>query len=756
MAKIDGITASSLWTFKIEATETSVNIVNNISYVRISAHIGRSNSTNPSYMDGGIITCDVSIAGIGTKTITCDLRGKHVDINPGKWYEIGYVDFDVLHNDDGTKTIDISSSFTRSIGSPASGSANGKFTLTKIARASSVSMSGGVIGSTANITITSASTEYWHLLEYEFYEASGSIVELGAGINSYDWKIPSSLANQIPNTTSGIGTLRCITYNVDTEIGKTEIPIQLSVLNVPTISDYVITVDNGENTKYSDWGVYLSGYSRAKVTAKATAYDGASISRFTIFVGGMGSATVEPTGDNKNELSYTTDIFTSGGTKTIGLNVFDSRELPSSRYTQTIDIHQCVSPLIKTFTVSRKDDDQSKVVIKCNWDYDSVNGKNAAIGKVDYKEGKNGSYTGNPIEVTKGSEVILEDSFDATKSYYFKLIVTDLLEQRDEKEAFISTREVLMDFRAGGKGLSIGKISEADIFEVAMDSQFDNPTTFKQQVIEEYGHYAHLTWAGYEKTGYVRIAKMKVTSAWNDAYLVFDVMQRHKTFSTYYVGFQHVDHAYPEIDTFTYEGDMPGYLVKVAEGEWDLIVKKKERNDFICVVDFKNNPYTNGRTEITWLDVYDAELPTDAIISTPRKQNNVLWSGGNVGAYMSAKKIDEETYETQKCDLSKTPISQQPNGIVLVFSQFDQANNKGLENYMSFFVPKQLVAAQPGATHTFQLNTYNYSAMGTKYLKISDILIEGDIVNEDVGYIDSGKTVLFANNKFVLRYIYGV
>lgn len=750
MATINGSTASSYWTFKIEVTENSVDAISNTSNVTVSAYIGRKSTSGSSYMHGAKIPCTINISSNAyndSASFTYS-NSNRVDIAAGGWLKIGSKTFSsVKHNSDGSGTITISASFTNNI-SPASGSTSGNFVLTKIARTSSVSMSGGTIGSTATITITSASPDYWHLLEYEFYEASGSIVELGEGISSYSWKIPSSLADQIPNSTSGIGILRCITYNGETEIGQTEISIQLSVLNVPTISDedYIISID--ESSKYSDWGIYLSGYSKAKITAKATAYDGASISNFTIFIGGIGSVTVEPTGENKNELSYVTDIFTTGGTKTIGINATDSRGLPSSRYKKSIDVYQCVSPSIKTFTVSRKDDNQSQVVIKCNWDYDSINGKNATVGKVYYKEGKNGSYTTEPIEVTKGSELILEDiEFDATKSYYFKLIVTDLLEQRDEKEAFISTREVLMDFRAGGKGLSIGKISEADIFEVEMDSKFNKEVEFKEQVIEEYGHYAHYTTAGWGNKGYTRIAKLIVNSAWNDAYLAFDVMQRHHTFATYYISFKHINHADPDIENFTYEGDMPGYLVKVGEGEWDLIVEKKEGNDCICVADFKNNPYTNGKTEVKWLSEYNSELPEGAIISTPRKQNKVLWSGGDVGSYMSTG---------HTCDLSKTPISQQQNGIVLVFSQFDQANYKGLEDFMSFFVPKQLVATKPGATHTFQLNTYNYSALGTKCLKISDTLIEGDVINEAVGYIDSGKSVSYANNKFVLRYVYGV
>ena len=759
---IKGKTDSTRWTFKLEVTENSIDVVNNMSNITVSVYIGRELSSGNSYMTGADISGSINVTGCEAQNFSYATGlGKTVYINAGKWLFLDKKTFNVSHNEDGTKTITVSASFSQSGVSPSSGSASGTVKLTTIARASNVSINGGTIGKTATITITSASDTYWHLLEYTFYSKSDPIVQLGKGISSYNWIIPSSLASEIPtNTTSGNGTLRCITYNEnDIEVGRKEIPMQLSVLDVPTISDYKILID--ESSDYSNWGLYLAGYSRAVITAKATAYNGASISQFSIFIGGVGNATVEPSGKNEDgtySLSYTTGIFTSGGEKTIGINATDSRGLTSSRYKESVTVNQCASPTISTFVVNRTTSDQSIVTVKCNWTFDEI-GDNTTVGAIQYKEGKNGTYVpiknedGEVRYAEKGIEITLFETFEATKSYYFKLIVTDSLGGKDEKEAFISTRQVTFDAREGGKGFAFGKMSEMDAFEMAMDSQFYNPATFKEQVIEEYGHYTHLTWAGYgnETIGYIRIAKIIINSAWLDSYFVFDVIQRHHTFSTYYVGFKHCDSADPVIENFTYEGDVPAYLVQVGEGEWDLIVKKTERNDFVCVVDYKRNPYTNmdGRASVKWLDTYNEGLPETAIVSTPRKQNKVLWSGGNVGAFMSANKDGE----THKCDLSKTPISQQPNGIVLAFSQYDQNNNVGLEDYMSFFVPKQLVAAQPGAMHTFQLNTYNYSAMGTKYLKISDTLIEGNIVNEDVG---SANGVSYANNKFVLRYVYGV
>ena len=75
-------------------------------------------------------------------------------------------------------------------------------------------------------------------------------------------------------------------------------------------------------------------------------------------------------------------------------------------------------------------------------------------------------------EIDKNVDTTLTVEFDETSSYNFRLVVTDALESSAQEEAFVSTMDVLMDFRAGGKGLAIGKISESDNFEVKLNTIF--------------------------------------------------------------------------------------------------------------------------------------------------------------------------------------------------------------------------------------------------------------------------------------------
>ena len=62
--------------------------------------------------------------------------------------------------------------------------------------------------------------------------------------------------------------------------------------------------------------------------------------------------------------------------------------------------------------------------------------------------------------------------FDEEHSYNFRVRIEDFIGNAAQDESFISTASVLLDFRAGGKGLGIGKIAETDSLEIALDTVF--------------------------------------------------------------------------------------------------------------------------------------------------------------------------------------------------------------------------------------------------------------------------------------------
>lgn len=368
----------------------------------------------------------------------------------------------VSHGSDGTKSFSISlevACYYSSINLTGSGS----FTLNTIPRASSISMGTGTMNSASTITISRASSSFTHTLQYYFGTASGTIVTKTSS-TSVSWTPPLSLANQVPNATSGTGTLRCITYSGSTKIGQKDISITLKVPTsvIPTISAASVTIDNSANSVVAGWGLYVAGYSKAKITATAAGAYGSTISSFTISGG-------YSTTQSGTSLAYTGSTFSSSGSKTFNVVAKDSRgRSSSSKAAGTITVYAYSKPTLSLFTVARSTSNSKQMIVKANWSFASVNSKNSATATLYYKKSTASAWTTYGT-ISKNTSVTLTTEFEEASSYNFRIIVRDALSNSAQAETFVSTVEVLLDFRAGGKGLGVGKIAETDSMEVAMD-----------------------------------------------------------------------------------------------------------------------------------------------------------------------------------------------------------------------------------------------------------------------------------------------
>lgn len=118
----------------------------------------------------------------------------------------------VSHAEDGTGIFGVSAHFNGSGGySPGNlDIGNQAITLTTIPRGSTVSIPDGVIGSQVDITINRKLDGATHTLRYFWGDKQGEIAN-NVG-TSYKWTIPWDFADNIPNATSGRGTIYVDTY----------------------------------------------------------------------------------------------------------------------------------------------------------------------------------------------------------------------------------------------------------------------------------------------------------------------------------------------------------------------------------------------------------------------------------------------------------------------------------------------------------------------------------------------------------------
>lgn len=99
-------------------------------------------------------------------------------------------------------------------------------------------------------------------------------------------------------------------------------------------------------------------------------------------------------------------------------------------------------------------------------------------------------------------------------------------------------------------------------------------------------------------------------------------------------------------------------------------------------------------------------------------------------------------------------VSEQKNGIVLVWSRYVDGEGAKDDQFVCNFIPNKIVAQKEGKGHTFTLFANSFSNVSAKYVYISDNRLTGHTNNTETG---TGAIGLKYNNKyFCLRYVIGV
>lgn len=126
-------------------------------------------------------------------------------------------------------------------------------------------------------------------------------------------------------------------------------------------------------------------------------------------------------------------------------------------------------------------------------------------------------------------------------------------------------------------------------------------------------------------------------------------------------------------------------------------------------------------------------------VNTNMNTNKVLWSGGY---YM----VSSHTA------ILSEPVSSQKNGIVLVWSAYEEGQRQDY-HWNFIFVPKQFVSLSEGNGVSCFLTGSTLGSIGCKYVYVSNDRITGYAQNEGSG---TRSGISYNNSKFVLRYVIGV
>ena len=415
----------------------------------------------------------VKMSAVSIDGVTVYAGGTYSNITDYKERTFASGTLEVSHNADGSKTLTVSA-FSGKVWKEDSGgyltatAAAKSFQLAAIPRATVPSMGAATIGEEVTIILPRASVTFTHTLTYSFGSASGTIgSDLGT---SAVWRLPESLAAQIPNDPDGTGTLTCRTYNGGTLVGTKAVPFTATVPQSmkPALTNgwAAVSYDNS-GTKASGIAAWVQGYSKAKAVfngSKVTCKQGASVRGYSITY----------LGKTVSESPYRTETI-STTSATVRCTVTDSRGLTAWE-DFNIALLEYSPPALVGADLFRSDgegtaaDGGLHIAGAARARYSELGGLNSVTLK-GYWKSVGGSYgAGETLTVGTVGLVTGNVEISADRSYIALLVLTDSLGNSDRYEENIPTERVAFHLKEGGNGAAFGKVAETEyVLELAED-----------------------------------------------------------------------------------------------------------------------------------------------------------------------------------------------------------------------------------------------------------------------------------------------
>ncbi|WP_371399929.1 DUF859 domain-containing protein [Streptococcus pyogenes] len=395
----------------------------------------------------------------------------------------------VSHNADGTKTFGLMASFSGSGGySPGTLSIGGNaFTLTTIPRSSSVSVGAGIIGSAVTINISRQSSSFKHTVRYHWGNKQGTIA---SNVDtSTTWTIPLDFANDIPNSTSGTGTIYVDTYSGSTKTGTQSTTLTASIPSSmkPTFTGVSLSDFNtAAQNLVSSTTTFIQIVSNIKVTFNGGAGSyGSSITGYKAEIVGKNQTT--------NVNGGTLGIMNYNGAITIRASVSDSRGRWSDTRDVSVTVLEYFAPALSfsiartgstssTFTVTRNAKVAPLTVGGSQKNTMTLSFKVARLGTTTYTADTGaaaGSWTS--LSSLTNSQANLSGAYAANQSW---VVIGTLADRFTQTEFAVNVATESVVFSYDRSGVGVNKIRERGALDVNGDI-YANGNSIQQHKITE-------------------------------------------------------------------------------------------------------------------------------------------------------------------------------------------------------------------------------------------------------------------------------
>ena len=371
----------------------------------------------------------------------------------------------ISHNSDGTRSFSVSLAaaiYYSSIGCTGSET----FTLDTIARASTLSVSDGTLGTKTTLTADRKSPSFTHTLTWECGSYSGTLATKSTS-TSWPFTPELKLASVAPYGQKVYCTYTLSTYNGSTLVGTDS---KSAWFTIPSSVKPSCTLSLSDSKGYaSTYGGYIQGESQLSVTINATQAYGSPISRYSASANGATYSTQ----------TFTTSVLTKVGTNTISATVIDGRERPGS-VSSNITVLAYSRPQITNLKVRRCNADGTendrggygKISFHCT--ITPLSNKNTRACSIKYRQSGATTWTNAPAITLSAYDQDcnppVSEMSDA-HSYEVQINLTDAFGTTSAATS-ISTGYCLYHIPASGKGITFGGIAEGDGFNVKMKATF--------------------------------------------------------------------------------------------------------------------------------------------------------------------------------------------------------------------------------------------------------------------------------------------
>lgn len=450
-------------------------------------------------------------------------------------------------------------------------------------------------GSTScKVTITRYNSSYTHTVKVELGTRSASYTSVAT---SKTFTIPTAWCDQIPNTTSKVGTVTVTTYSGSSNLGSTTKNFTVTVPSSvkPTVS--LAGTNQSSNSTVSGWGILVQGYSTIKLTATASAGTGSSIASI-VFSG----ESVSQTGTGT---TCTSSLLKNAGSKTWTCKVTDARGRSASA-TLTRTVYEYFATSISSLTAKRSNSsgtaapaDGTYINAKGTYTFASCNSHNSAsVKKIEYKLHTASSWTTGQSSAASGTAYTFGGgNISILSTYDVRMTVTDALGSTATYTVNVSSVQGVSFGLNGQCARFGGPVQYSDRFECDWNAQFDGTVDIVNRRAD----------ASLSSAGWYNIIKFNIGSS-TDVKFATAVFANIRLGTTY----NNTSNCVHECTMVATYGTNPRFMYEKSRTNANIIDKIRYRYD-------ANN--------VGWIDVHYTE-----------SSSNDVWMTFDVGSYNSTQK----------------------------------------------------------------------------------------------------------------------